>query len=63
MRGTPDLRLGLLIFGLVVLVHSVNSGLPVLLSGPSSLFLDRYEECISLLNTQPLEVGPWYDYS
>ena len=46
-----------------MLVHSVHSGLPVLLSGPSSLFLDRYEEGIPPLNTQPLEVGPWYDYS
>ncbi len=46
-----------------MLVYSVNSSFPVLLSGPSSLFLDRYEEGIPPLNTQPLEVGPWYDYS
>ncbi len=48
---------------LVVFVYSVNSGFPDLLSCPSSLFLDRYEECISSLEAQALEVGLWYNYS
>jgi len=49
--------------GLVVLVYSVNSGFPVLLLGPGSLLFHRYEECLSPLESQALEVGPWYDYS
>ena len=46
-----------------MLVYSVNSGFPVLLSCPSSLLLDRYEERIALLKAQALEVGPWHNYS
>ena len=54
---------GVLIICLVVLVYSVNPSFPMLLLGPGSFLLDRYQEGLSLLKPQALEVRPWYDYS
>ena len=56
----PPLRV--LIVWLVVLMNWVNSGPSILPFCPSPFFLDRYEESISPLQAQELEVGPWYDY-
>jgi hypothetical protein len=60
-RGTSPSLKGL-IFGLVVLVDSVNAGLSMFAFGFGSLFLDRDEESISSLQAQTLEVGPRNDY-
>jgi hypothetical protein len=52
-----------MVSGLVVLMDSVGAGLAVFSFSFGPLFLDRYEESISSLQAQTLEVRPRHDYA